>query len=121
VKWLKHAFAVEPTGPAEPTPAQHEVVAQVCRAIVARRMTTPALMFLEVTRPMNYLGAQAMHFLAPIASVVTDAEGYRQFAAFLERRGSVDYLCRQLEAAEAESEPVDQPPPREQAHEPDRP
>ena len=110
MNWLKHAFAVEPAGPFEPTEAQREVVQRVCRAIAARRMTTPALMFLEITRPLNYLGAQVMHFLAPIVTVAVDAEGYRQFSAFLEHRGSVDYLCRQLEAVEAEPEPADTPP-----------
>jgi len=102
MKWLKHAFAVEPEGPAEPTDAQREVVGRICRAIVRRRMTTPALMFLEMTRPLNYLAAQTMHFFAPVLTAVVDREGYRQFAAFLQRRGSVDYLCWQIEALEAE-------------------
>jgi len=109
VKWLKHAFAVEPDGPAEPTDAQQAVVHEVCRAIVRRRMTTPALMFLEMTRPLNYLAAQTMHFLAPVLTAVVDREGYRQFAEFLEHRGSVDYLCRQIEALEAEEDEPDRP------------
>jgi hypothetical protein len=65
-------------------------------------MTTPALLFLEMARPLNYLTAQTMHFFAPVVTAVVDREGYRCLAAFLERRGSVDYLCRQLEAMEAE-------------------
>jgi len=109
VKWLKHAFAVEPDGPAEPTDAQQAVVHEVCRAIVRRRMTTPALMFLEMTRPLNYLAAQTMHFFAPVLTAVVDREGYRQFAEFLEHRGSVDYLCRQIEALEAEEDEPDRP------------
>ena len=107
MKWLKHAFAVEPDGPAEPTEAQRAVVQRVCRAIVRRRMTTPVLMFLETTRPLNYLTAQTMHFFAPVVTAVVDREGYRHLAAFLERRGSVDYLCRQLEALEAEEDEAD--------------
>lgn len=102
MKWLKHAFAVEPDGPAEPTEPQRVVIERVLRAIVRRRMATPALMLLETTRPLNYLGAQAMHFLAPVVTAVVDQEGYEEFAAFLERRGSVDYLCGQIEALEAE-------------------
>ena len=109
MKWLKHAFAVEPDGPAEPTDAQQAVVHEVCRAIVRRRMTTPALMFLEMTRPLNYLAAQTMHFFAPVLTAVVDREGYRQFAEFLEHRGSVDYLCRQIEALEAEEDEPDRP------------
>jgi hypothetical protein len=109
VSWLRHAFAVEPNGPAEPTEAQRAVVERVCRAIVRRRLTTPALMCLEMARPLNYLGSQAMHFFAPLVAVVVDAQGYRQFAEFLEHRGSVDFLCRQIETLEAEHDEQDRP------------
>ena len=103
MQWLKHAFAVDPPGPAEPTPEQQAAVDKVCAEIVRRHLTTPALLFLEMSRPLNFLGAQALHFFAPFVSVLTDAEGHRHFAAFLERRGSVDYLCRRMEELEAEA------------------
>ena len=103
MQWLKHAFAVDPQGPVEPTEQQRTVVDRVCREVVRRGMVTPALMFLEVSRPLNYLGSQAMHFFAPIVSMATDVEGYEQFAAFLEQRGSIDYLWRRIEELEAES------------------
>ena len=104
MKWLAHAFAVEPDGPAEPTDAQRAVVQRVAHAIVRRRMATPALMLLEMARPLSYVGAQTMHFFAPVLTALVDREGYRHLAAFLERRGAVDYLCRQIEALEAQQE-----------------
>lgn len=107
MRWLKHAFAVEPSGPAEPTPEQERVIDRLCRELVRRHLTTPALLFLEMSRPMNYLGAQAMHFFSPFISAVTDAQGHRHFAAFLERRGSIDYLCRRIEQLEAEANEAD--------------
>ncbi len=103
MQWLKHAFAVEPEGPAEPTDAERAIADRICREVVRRRMATPALMFLEMCRPLNYLGSQAMHFFGPIATVLVDKEGYCTFAAFLERRGSMDYLCHKIEAFEAET------------------
>jgi hypothetical protein len=99
---LKHAFAVEPSGPAEPTPEQRAIVDRLCREIVRRHLTAPALLYLEVSRPLNYLGSQAMHFFRPIVAALFDTRGYEQFACFLERRGSVDYLCARLEYFEAE-------------------
>lgn len=109
MKWLRHAFAVEPEGPLEPSDAQREVVERLCRSVVRRGLTAPALMFLEMSRPLSYVGSQTMHFFAPLVSAVTDAEGYRQFAAFLEHRGSIGYLCRRLEALEAEHDDKDRP------------
>jgi len=101
---LKNAFAVEPPGAAEPTLQQQEVLDRVCAEVVRRGMTTPALMFLEMSRPLNFLGSQAMHFFQPMVSAVVDATGYQQFAMFLERRGSVEYLCRRIEHFEQEQD-----------------
>ena len=103
MQWLKHAFAVDAPGTAEPTMEQRGAADAVCREIVRRRLTTPALLFLEMSRPLNYLGAQALHFFAPFVSVLTTGDGHRHFARFLEQRGSVDFLCARLEQLEAEA------------------
>ena len=103
MRWLKHAFAVDPPGPADPTPEQRDAVDAVCRQIVKRHLTTPALLFLEMSKPLNYLGSQAMHFFAPMLSVLSGGQRHRHFAAFLEHRGSIDYLCRRIEELEAEA------------------
>lgn len=94
---LRHAFAVEDPDAFEPTDRERELAHRVCREVVRRRMVTPALMLLEMSRPLNYLGAQALHFFRPFGSVFVDAEGWEAFAAFVEKRGSVEFLCRTLE------------------------
>ena len=101
--WLKHAFAVETDEGWEPTQNQREIVDRLCRQIVSRGMTTPALVFLETVRPLNYLSSQTMQFFAPILAVVADADAYSQFAEFLEHRGSVEYLCRRIETISSAS------------------
>jgi len=98
VKWLKHAFAVDPPGPAEPTEAQRVVIDKLCAEVVRRRMTMPALLVLEMHRPLNYLSAQVLNFFQPFASALIDTAGYEQFTSFLEQRGSIDYLVQRLEA-----------------------
>lgn len=102
---LQHAFAVDPPGPAEPTAAQQPPVDWVCQQIVKRRLATPALFFLEMSRPLNYVGSQLGHVMAPgIWAVVRQLtyERYKHFLAFLERRGSMEYLSRRIEYFEAE-------------------
>jgi hypothetical protein len=100
VNWLKHAFAIDPPGPAVPNPPQREVVERTCREIVSRGMTAPAILFLEMSRPLNFLGAQAIQFFMPIASAVADTRALGDFATFLEQRGSVDYIRDLLERLE---------------------
>jgi hypothetical protein len=100
---LSHAFAVDPPGPAEPTDPERAVVERVCREVVRRHLTTPAIAFLQMTQPLNFLASQAMQFFMPIVSAVADTQGVQHFAAFLEHRGSIEYICRRLESLEGEA------------------
>ena len=104
MKWLKHAFAIDSPEALEPNDAQRALVEKLCAEVVRRKLTTPALLMLEMSRPLNYVSAQFLHFIQPFASVIADAEGYRQLAQFLEQRGSIDYICKRLEAMEARNE-----------------
>ena len=63
-------------------------------------MTGPALAFLEMSRPLNSLGASAIHFFTPIASSLANPVALKHFAEFLDQRGSVDLLCNIIEAAQ---------------------
>jgi hypothetical protein len=95
--WLKHAFAIEKERPVEPSEAQKAVVDRLCRQLVARGLTTPALLFLESVRPLNYISSQTLHFFTPVLSTIADAKACQDLAEFLEHRGAVDYLCRRIE------------------------
>ncbi len=94
---LRHAFAVEPAGVVEPSESQRVLIDRLCREISRRRLTTPAILYLEMSRPLGFLAAQAIHFFTPLISVLTDRQGLREFAEFLEHRGAIDYLLERLE------------------------
>lgn len=101
MNWLKHAFAVESPGVAEPTEAQRVVVERLCREVMRRRLKTPALLLLEMSGPMNYVSAQLLHFFQPMLSFLTNAAEYQAFTEFLEQRGSIAYISRRLETFDA--------------------
>jgi hypothetical protein len=104
MNWIRHAFALDPPGPAEPTEAERPVVDRVCLEIVRRHLTTPALIFLEMSRPLNSLAANAIHFFSPILSVLVTGDEHRRFAEFLDRRGSIDHLSRRIEQLEQKAQ-----------------
>ena len=99
--WLKHAFAVETRKSLDVTPRQAELVERLCEEIVRRRMVAPALLVLETGRPLNFVASQAMHFFEPVVRGLFDSTGIREFANFLEQRGSIDYLLDRLEERDA--------------------
>lgn len=94
---LRHAFAIESAEACVPNARQSEICDLLLREVSRRSLTTPAILWLETTKPLNYVGAQLLHFCEPILSAVCDQQACREFAQFLERPGAVDYLCGRLE------------------------
>jgi hypothetical protein len=102
MNWLRHAFAVTPEADQVPTRAQAALVERFCRLIAERGLETPALLFLETARPLNFVSAQALTFLSPVLSALGPPQALDEVAAFLEHRGAVDYLCRRIEELSSE-------------------
>ena len=109
-KWgerLRHMFAVDPSGSQEPTADQQKSVDWVCMQVAKRHLTTPALIGLEMSRPLNYVASQGLQFAAPGVWAIVQQQtyaDYQHFAKFLEHRGSVDYLVSRIEHFENELE-----------------
>ena len=93
MQWLKHAFAVDPPGAAEPTDEQRLAVDRVVEEVVRRGLATPTLIALEMGRPLNFVGSQTLHFFSPFVSVFSNTNGYRHFAKFLDFRNMFYDTC----------------------------
>ena len=96
-----HAFAVE-SPESDWSREDRELVGRLAEFIVRRRLGAAALMALEVGRPLNFLGSQALTFLAPFATLVFSAAEYNRFTRILERRRSVDLLLETIARCESE-------------------
>lgn len=93
---LRHAFAVERPGPAEPTAEERAALEPLIAEVRRRGLAGPAVLFLEGVEPLNNVGAQSLHFLQPIATAVLDPVRYATLARYLERRGSVAWIAGEL-------------------------
>ncbi|MDA0803768.1 MAG: hypothetical protein O2819_08475 [Planctomycetota bacterium] len=100
---LRHAFAMDDPDHADPSEPERALVDRLCREIVRRHMTGPAMVFLESYRPLGGVSAQALHFFQPFGSVFVDPKAWDTLAKFLERRGAVNYVLARLEEMEAEA------------------
>lgn len=70
-------------------------------ALVARkRLTAPAILFLESVRPLNFIGSQVMLFFAPMVHALFTAYQYDLLQQALERRETLGYLTDLLEFKE---------------------
>ena len=97
----RNAFAVAgPHGPV--TDEDRELLDRLARKVVARKMTMPAVLFLQSVRPLNAIGSQAMVFLRPFLTGLFKPDEYDRTAAILERREGIGALVDAIEAAEAD-------------------
>jgi len=97
---MRHAFSLEnPLGPLDE--ADHALLSRLAGAVVRRRMETPAVLFLESLRPLNYLGSQALLFLRPLATTLFKPDEYERLTQILERREGLGALIEAIEAASA--------------------
>jgi hypothetical protein len=76
-----------------------EVIAQ---KICQYGMITPAVFFLEMNKPLSYIGSQAMHFFSPLVSVVFTS--FDEFAYFFEDRQNLERLIVRLEELSIEQD-----------------
>ena len=86
-----HAFALHP---ARRDLIQEEIalLEKVAVGIVQRGMADPAVLFLESLGPLNFLGSQVLHGLAPFLELVCDPTELERLANILEQRDSIKRL-----------------------------
>lgn len=84
------------------TQHQADLLEKLAVKLVQLRMTTPAILFLESVRPMNYVGSQIMVFLAPLVRTFFGLPEWDELRKILEHRESVGYFLDLIEEKEAE-------------------
>ena len=84
--------------------AEQELVEKVASTLVQRRLTVPAILFLESMKPLSFLGSQALYMLEPAVRAFVDRPEYPLVAGLLEDRDKIELLLQRIEHLEAERE-----------------
>ncbi|HHY34331.1 MAG TPA: hypothetical protein GX510_01630 [Firmicutes bacterium] len=79
-----------------------ELIEAIAKRVKQFGMTVPAIFFLEMNKPISYLGSQAMHFFAPLVGVFFNT--FDDYAYFFEDRRNVELLIQRLEAMALEEQ-----------------
>ena len=75
-------------------------LARIAREIVRRELTTPAILFLESVKPMNFVGSRLLIFLDPIIGTFRTLPDYGRLTRLLENRDSIERLLCVIESEE---------------------
>ncbi len=80
---------------------QKELIEKLAAKIVEMRLTAPAIFLLESSKPLSFLGSQALVFLQPVVQAVFPFKEYQEIAVMLEERENVERLIVAIERLEA--------------------
>jgi len=79
-----------------------EIIEGIAKRIQQFGMLVPAIFFLEMNKPLSYIGGQAMHFFAPIVGVFFNT--FEDYAYFFDNRENVELLIQKLESLAREED-----------------
>jgi hypothetical protein len=74
-----------------------EVLDKIADFVVKRDLAVVAILFLESTRPLHYIGAQALLFFEPFLTLLGDPNKVRLFRESMESKEDVEYLVKKME------------------------
>ncbi|NLS78936.1 MAG: hypothetical protein GXY76_16925 [Chloroflexi bacterium] len=74
-----------------------ELIDKLAQAVLRHGMQTPAVWFLEMHKPLGFIGAQALLFLEPVLGAFSGDAAIHEVAALLEERENVERLLARLE------------------------
>ena len=75
-------------------------IRRVATRIHRTGLVTPAVFFLELTKPLALIGSHIMIFFGPIINAFINAEGYYKAAELFEEPANVELLIREIEKLE---------------------
>jgi hypothetical protein len=83
---------------------QRQAVERLARQVTRLGLSPVAILFIESSRPLNFVGSQLLHFFAPMIQAFGKFQDYQAIAELLEDRRSVDYLLEAIEREEAKAD-----------------
>jgi hypothetical protein len=91
-----------PDRPEDMTESDFELLRALAEKVVRRRLAVPAIFFLESTKPLNYIGSQAMVFFGPFVRVLFESPNYYRYSELLEQRSTLELLLQMIEGYESD-------------------
>jgi len=77
-----------------------DLIDRFAERIVKMRLTVPAIVILESSKPLSFVASQLLVFLEPIVTSLFNREDYRRFYEMLEERKNWEELILAIEEKE---------------------
>lgn len=77
---------------------------RIARGIVQRGMSAPAVLFLEMNKPLTFVASQSLVVLTPFLAPFVGVENVYRYSRLLEKRENVERLIERIEQLEHEKQ-----------------
>jgi len=90
----------EPLTPEE----RDEMIGELARKVVGRGMESPAILFLEMNKPISFIAGQSLIAASPFLMPLFGRAGIRKYSQLLSDRENIELLIRRIEDLSAEKD-----------------
>jgi len=87
-----------------PAEEQQALLQKVATFIVKRRLTAPAVLTLEMCKPLHLIGGQLMIALNPFVQVIFNTTDFQKFALIIEQDQNLEHLIQLIEQTSEKDE-----------------
>jgi hypothetical protein len=84
------------------------ILERIAQGVVRRGMAAPAVLFLELNKPLSFVASQSLIVLTPFLAPFVGIDNVHRYSRLLEKRENVERLIERIEQLEHErQEPSD--------------
>jgi len=76
------------------------ILERIAQGIVQRGMAAPAVLFLELNKPLSFVASQSLIVLSPFIAPFVGLENVHRYSRLLEKRENVELLIERIEQLE---------------------
>ncbi|RKZ00671.1 MAG: hypothetical protein DRQ10_03735 [Candidatus Hydrothermota bacterium] len=77
-----------------------DLIEKIARRVVEWRLSVPAIVMLESSKPLSFLASQLLVFFDPIVKSFLTVRDYDRFVEMLEDRSNIERLIQRIEELE---------------------
>ncbi len=78
------------------------ILERIAQGIVRRGMAAPAVLFLELNKPLSFVASQSLIVLTPFLAPFVGIDNVHRYSRLLEKRENVERLIERIEQLEHE-------------------
>ena len=78
------------------------ILEKIAQGVVRRGMAAPAVLFLELNKPLSFVASQSLIVLTPFLAPFVGVDNVHRYSRLLEKRENVERLIERIEQLEHE-------------------